>query len=374
MTDAEALLRAILDDPDDDGIRLVYADLLEENGDPDRAEFIRVQCHLASLGDDDPRRRRLYSREAALLEKHRDEWLAPLRRVLAGRPSLLARIMRFLARPDPAPPWEGEYQVTFRRGFVERLALPAAEFREVPPALFAAAPLVRDLAVWCDAPGDLRRLFRSPWLTRIRTLTLAGDGLGLRETELLAGCPHLGHLRELALSSGLLTADGVGVLAGSGLMSRLTSLSLDLWRRPGRPAMLARDAIRAVAGSAMCRGLRTLNLRWNWAGDEGAAVLADSPYLSGLTALFLGFNRIGDAGAAALAASPYLSDVAVLELTGNAIGDAGARALAASTGLAGLKVLDLVDNPIGPSGAIPLAARFGSRVRLKHRRREEDDP
>ena len=35
--DADAFLRAILDDPDDDSLRLVYADFLEEQGDADRA-------------------------------------------------------------------------------------------------------------------------------------------------------------------------------------------------------------------------------------------------------------------------------------------------------------------------------------------------
>ena len=43
MTHEEAFLRDILEHPDDDGRRLIFADWLEDNGDPDRAEFIRVQ-------------------------------------------------------------------------------------------------------------------------------------------------------------------------------------------------------------------------------------------------------------------------------------------------------------------------------------------
>src|SRR5262249_1393667 len=42
MTDEAAFLRSILDDPDDEANRLVYADWLEERGDP-RAELIRLQ-------------------------------------------------------------------------------------------------------------------------------------------------------------------------------------------------------------------------------------------------------------------------------------------------------------------------------------------
>ncbi len=43
----EGLLRAIIEDPGADDRRLVYADHLEENGESERAEFIRVQVELA---------------------------------------------------------------------------------------------------------------------------------------------------------------------------------------------------------------------------------------------------------------------------------------------------------------------------------------
>jgi uncharacterized protein (TIGR02996 family) len=43
------LLRAILEDPADDSLRLVYADCLEENGQNERAEFIRVQMSIYQI-------------------------------------------------------------------------------------------------------------------------------------------------------------------------------------------------------------------------------------------------------------------------------------------------------------------------------------
>ena len=43
MTHDDAFLQAIIEDPDHDAPRLLYADWLEERGDP-RGEFIRVQC------------------------------------------------------------------------------------------------------------------------------------------------------------------------------------------------------------------------------------------------------------------------------------------------------------------------------------------
>ena len=45
--ESRGFIEAIRDAPEDDTHRLVYADWLEDHGDSDRAEFIRVQCELA---------------------------------------------------------------------------------------------------------------------------------------------------------------------------------------------------------------------------------------------------------------------------------------------------------------------------------------
>lgn len=51
MTDGDTLYAAILDRRDDDTPRLVYADWLDDNGDADRAAFVRVQVELARTED-----------------------------------------------------------------------------------------------------------------------------------------------------------------------------------------------------------------------------------------------------------------------------------------------------------------------------------
>src|SRR5213078_1683780 len=97
--DHAAFLRAIRAAPDDDLPRLVYADYLDERGDP-RGEFIRLQCELAR-GDCPPlRARELLRRGAELLDRYDAVW--------AG---LLA---------------EAAYEATFRRGFVEEIEIGAA--------------------------------------------------------------------------------------------------------------------------------------------------------------------------------------------------------------------------------------------------------
>ena len=67
MTHDESFLRAIREAPDDDGVRLIYADWLEERGDP-RGEFIRGQIALARTPVGAPGRNELAFRVRLLLD------------------------------------------------------------------------------------------------------------------------------------------------------------------------------------------------------------------------------------------------------------------------------------------------------------------
>jgi uncharacterized protein (TIGR02996 family) len=46
MTQEEAFLRDIIDNADDDAPRLVYADWLDEHGQPERAAYIRLHLEM----------------------------------------------------------------------------------------------------------------------------------------------------------------------------------------------------------------------------------------------------------------------------------------------------------------------------------------
>src|ERR687886_573301 len=71
-----ALLRACKEDPFDDARRLVLADWLEERGEAGRAEFVRTQLRPARLAPYEPEVPGLEARQAELLRRHADEWLA----------------------------------------------------------------------------------------------------------------------------------------------------------------------------------------------------------------------------------------------------------------------------------------------------------
>jgi uncharacterized protein (TIGR02996 family) len=60
LSQHEAFLRVIFDTPEDDTARLVYADFLQEQGEEDRASFIRIECEFWRCPLDDPRRDSLY--------------------------------------------------------------------------------------------------------------------------------------------------------------------------------------------------------------------------------------------------------------------------------------------------------------------------
>lgn len=71
----DAFLVAIRDEPDDLTPRLVFADWLEERGDP-RGEFIRLQCLLSQMDEDDPAAEAFQHRTDELFDRHEDEWVS----------------------------------------------------------------------------------------------------------------------------------------------------------------------------------------------------------------------------------------------------------------------------------------------------------
>jgi uncharacterized protein (TIGR02996 family) len=88
MTRESGFLRAILDNPADDTPRLVYADWLEERGDP-RGEYLRLDVALAGRGADSPEAVRLRERMLEVRTRIEPTSLARLEqpRVLRANPT-----------------------------------------------------------------------------------------------------------------------------------------------------------------------------------------------------------------------------------------------------------------------------------------------
>lgn len=339
MTDRQAFLNAVIDRPDDDLLRLVFADYLEENGDPDRAEFIRLQVeHAAS----DPARDESWPRRDArikeLLRAH--DWRIP---ELRG----------------------GQY---FHRGFVEEVLTDAAWLLDVPAARFDETP-VRDLQVR-NAAGHLAELAALPWLWRVERLDMrnAHLGTGNRLAQFFSAA-RLDRLTSLSVRNCVLWADELEALAAYPVCRQLTSLDVSgnqfaeagaavLAGNPsyaGLEELIARadglqfvdcfhgDAARALAESPVLTRLHTLDLRGHHIGDSGFVALVTSPFAAHLRILDVGFNDLGETGdsaAEALRTSRHLGALRVLRLNGNAIDRLWAEALA---GWPHLETMDLVD-------------------------------
>jgi uncharacterized protein (TIGR02996 family) len=356
-----AFLRTILAYPDDDAPRLVYADWLDERGDAERAEFIRLQVRLHRMPVGDTDRPALEARIADLQQPHFQKWVDEL-------PNL------------PGVHWEMP-----ERGFIStaRFETPDAFF-EFAPDVFAAAPIQE---VWLHRFTFIEagRLARSRYLNKVRVLDFNdGNRIGNHGVEALMKSPYVANLTELKLARNSLGSAGVRAIAEATHLRRLEVLILDhndlfddglryLVQSPNMSGLLhldlertrtGNDAVRALAKSPHLTGLRKLHLSGNLLTDEGLAALCRSNVLADVRDLFLHSNSIADRGVEALADSPQFGRLQRLHLRQNQVGDAGAEALADSRYLDEMRELYVGGNRISDVGAERLRTRFRGGVNV----------
>jgi len=291
-----AFLADIAADPGDDLVRLIFADWLNERGDP-RGDFLRVQCELARPGG--PVRLETIGRELALLREHAHAWKddPPGGIEVRFERGLLHvhAAARVFAAAQASPWWKRQ------RPWVMKLVLMPCDDESLHAlAVQAALDGVPGLDL---GPGVTDRgLSRLAALTELRTLNLAGA------TVTDAGLVHLSSLtglRELYLLGG-----GVGD-AGLAFLAPLTRLRTLYLNCPG-----ISDA--ALADLAPFTRLQALQLAETSVTDRGLVHLAA---LTELRWLDLSFTRVTDRGLQQLAPLPSLRGlmVAGTRATGGAL-------------------------------------------------------
>lgn len=153
----EGLLAAVLADPENDSPRLIYADWLSENGQEERADFIRIQCRVAKLeaeklfrqefvqlADDAHELGRLRRRELELLTPFGwKDWAQPV-------PELIGQIQQAGNGFSMKCNWY------LRRGFVYKVICSAAVWHQHADAILAEQP-VREVDL-TTVPRDWRAL------------------------------------------------------------------------------------------------------------------------------------------------------------------------------------------------------------------------
>jgi uncharacterized protein (TIGR02996 family) len=355
MTDEDAFLEAIRAAPDEDAPRLIYADWLDENGDSDRAEFIRVQIALARPKV--PGRAALRERERSLLKANRERWLGPINP--RGFPWQLAR--GFIEQFDGGGnEFLQESANLGRLAALRRVCLWQSGWTAAELAACAALEGVTTLELtYCGLrAAGARALTLSPYLGRLAHLDMAGNGIRLEGASALLTSKRLPRITSLGLHSTGLGVRGVRGVVGLPEIARLTALTL------GDDATGAEGA-HAVAASRHLKGLRWLAMWGAGIGRAGAEPLAASPNLTALSTLLLHDNNVGAAGALAIAASPSLANLTVLDLSRNNIRDRGARALVESPYLRHITHLDLRGgNHLSRRWQDALRKRFGKAVTL----------
>jgi len=222
MSERDELLAAIISEPQDDVVRLVFADWLEEHDEAERAEFIRLQIAHSQIPDS-------IEREAELLSTYGPVW----------------RHAESSIVNDGA----------FERGFIEWLEI--SEYGwwrqlEAKSAFFTESPgrsvRIRNANLSWDQPGEpdprtipIRRLvFDSceidddamlwlvtqslPNLVELRLANNFIDDEGLRR---LAASTNMPQLRVLDLTGNVFSNDGLADLLRSEFAAKLDSLILE---------------------------------------------------------------------------------------------------------------------------------------------------
>jgi uncharacterized protein (TIGR02996 family) len=183
--DWPAFLAVIVAEPDEDTPRLVAADFLEENGEADRAAFIRVQIALARSeafavcrSPEAEELREATQVEVDTLRKKERAFLGPF----SVYPHLwaaedcpeLVRAVPSVRTSSPLAGFhvEGAERLHWHRGFVERTTCPAVEWLQHGTAVRKRNPVREVVLRACYTPTrgdwyaglDALRGLRSVWL------------------------------------------------------------------------------------------------------------------------------------------------------------------------------------------------------------------
>lgn len=380
MSDADGLMAEIRAGPDDDAPRLVLADWLDDHGEADRAEFVRLQVRLGRTPEYDPEHFELQERSRDLLAEHRTAWTPRL------------------------PQWGKEVRTSFCRGLPETARLPSGVFRRHGASLARKLPLLRRAELTTEAAdGEAARQAATVGVTELemhlrfpsadqvaRQLEHLGDGQRLRRLSFTGGMnpawlsgalvawPGLARLTGLGFRQDNTGDDYHGVF-GSPRLGELHWLELGV-AGPGMVGTLARaerlaglchlrlstagDAARGLT-AARWRELQRLRLIAMHLGEDGTREVLRSRWMASLRSLELDTLHAGrGACSGLLGGRPTLSS---LRLSGLDDGAEWCRCLAQADESAGLAALELDGYGFGTEGAAALAgaSKFGRLHRLR---------
>ncbi len=149
MDDGKLLLNAILENPEDDTVRLAYADYLDEIGNPERAGFIRFGVEIAGRAD--------WSGECESCRTWRTsdaggwaigEWAGTEGCGCTPHHKQLVRHYNYHPTDEDYPACmlgrgARSWNWTWTRGFISSVCLPWADFEKYAAEIFSVTPIDR---------------------------------------------------------------------------------------------------------------------------------------------------------------------------------------------------------------------------------------
>jgi uncharacterized protein (TIGR02996 family) len=359
MANETELLERLAANPDDTESLLVYADLLQQAGDP-RGELCVVQHELEAAPDDAG----LRAREEALFEAHKKSWLGD---------------------------FDGDdgVELTWRRGFIDAVRIAHDYYRDdedrsiketLGPLLdLPVAKLVRTIVVglWVNDEGqceygETAEVLAARRLPSVRKLHLADFKYFGEETEI--SWTYLGNLSEIwANLPNLeeLTLQGGDMTLGQIDLPRVKRVEVITGGLPG-------DALRSLA-SARWPEIEELTIYFGSRNYGASGTVEDiAPILAGtglpkLRSLGLMNAEITDALCALLPKAPIVKQLRALNLSKGLMTIEGARALATGgAALSHLELLDVTENYLSEE-AQALVAGLAKEVRAGEQRGDENE-
>jgi uncharacterized protein (TIGR02996 family) len=364
---AKGFLNDIVTNIDDDLPRLAYADWLTENGQDDRAEFIRAQIERARLPAWDGAQVRLRFREEELLQRHGEEWLAELPAIEGAK-------------------WEG-----FRRGIVAEVSFASFEaMRKNAHACRAVAPVeavtvrwprkrekgqgapiaeLRELSLtgMPDSEDEVEWLANSPQLATLRILT--AHGLWADALAQLVASPHLAGLKALRFPSNNLGNEGLRALTRAASLTSLEELDLSALSRHERyhyDPVIRAAGMKALMGWKGLARVRSLTLKGNDVSRDGLRALLRSPHAAAIKELSLRDGRLDGQAMAEFDSAVAELRLETLDLGENILKEVGAEYVAKAPCLSELKALrlDRCEIPLPGARKLMKKAAFLDSLRL----------
>jgi uncharacterized protein (TIGR02996 family) len=393
-SDFEALLRNVFQHPDDDTARLVFADYLDENDQPDRAALIRVQVERAKLSPRSGRARQLAAEEKPLLARVRKAAVDPLPEGVEvefrrGFIHLTVELYRF----NDVGGLPERFARLFREGWVESFHLSEYSYdpltdehwrllEGVGEIDFSRLGMLADddlaeIVARTEAMRASGRLYRVKVAKRVqkefdhlaaaRTGEVPGPRGRLEQSrgygplappvfDLLRNAGRFQTVRDLSLEGEL--GDREAELLAATSLDQLEGLYLSEWR-------LGPGGVEALGNTTGLPNLATLSIVASPLGKDHVAAMARGPVFARLERLLLNMTGLTDPALGSLGTGLPFPNLTTIELRANDLTATGLAALLRSPRFPALATLDVTRNRIADEELLPAVLDAADRRLLR---------